>query len=117
MAKTLKLRWWNDCDFGQIYYAGGYKNIFYYETEIGKPSYEVDQDSNENGNGVEVVLSQVRKKVYQFEVYVPEYMVDALVDMSLHDNIQLSTTDGLFMSMIRNVEVIPQSEEISNDCI
>src|SRR3972149_5932454 len=117
MAKILKLEWWNECDLGDIYYAGGYKNIFYYETEIGKPSYIVEQESQENGDGVDVILSQVRKEIYQFEVYVPEYVVDSLVDMALHDHIQISTTDGLYASVIRNVEVIPVYEEISNECM
>lgn len=117
MAKTLKLEWWNDCDLGDIYYAGGYKNVFYYETEIGKPSYEVEQQTQENGEAVDVILSQARKKIYQFEVFVPEYIVDALVDMALHDNIRLSTTDGLYASTIRNVEVSPEWESLTNECM
>lgn len=117
MANYLKLEWWNECDLGDIYYAGGYVNKFYYETEVGKPEYVVEQDTQENGEGEDVVLSQVRKKIYQIEMYVPEYVVDSLVDMALHDNIRLTYTNGLYSSVIRNVEVGVVWEEDSNDCM
>lgn len=117
MANYLKFEYWNTCDLGNIYYAGGYRNVFYYETEIGKPDYVVQQDTEENGDGVDVITSQVRKKIYQVEIVAPEYVVDALVDMALHDNIVLTYTNGLYSSAIRNVEVIPTWEEITNDCM
>lgn len=113
----LKLEWWNSCDLGEIYYTGGYRNRAYFETEVGKPDYQLEQETEPNGEGVDVILSQVRKKIYQFEVYVPEYMVDALVDMALHDNIRITYTNGLYSSAIRNVQVIPNWEEMSSDCM
>lgn len=117
MANYIKLEWWNECDLGNIYYSGGFKNKVYFETEIGKPDYVIEQETKNNQQGVDIILSSVRKKIYQFEVYVPEYMVDALVDMALHDNIHITYTNGLYSSAVRNVQVIPNWEDISNDCM
>lgn len=117
MANYIKLEWWNSCDLGGIYYQGGFKNRLYFNTNVGKPDYEYEVEEEYNGDGVLISTFKRLVKIYKFQVFVPEYVADALQLMQLHDNIELTFLDGTYSSSIRNIKCDVSFEDITNDCM
>lgn len=117
MARYIKLEWTNSCDLGNVYYQDGFVNKMFIDAEIGAPEYEEVIDSEENGEGVEIVIYQKQQKKYKFEFLAPEYVADAIKFMAMHDSINLTTTDGLISTQIRNVEVNVSWEDSTNQCM
>lgn len=115
---TIKLQWSNTCDLGSIYYNGsGFQNIVYFETEIGEPEYEYEVEEDYNSAGVLISTFQRLNKIYKFKVVVPEYVVDALMAMELHDTITLTILNTGYTSNITNVKVDANWEDITNECM
>lgn len=117
MANYIKLEWWNSCDLAGIYYQGGFKNKLYFDANVGKPDYEYEVEEEYNGDGVLISTFKRLVKVYKFQVFVPEYVADALQLMQLHDTIQLTFLDGSYSSSIRNIKTDISFEDMSNDCM
>lgn len=117
MATYIKLEWWNSCDLGRIYYQGGFKNKLFLDASIGRPDYAYEAEEQQDGDGAAVKNYEKLEKLYKIETYQPEYVVDALQAMQLHDNIRISLTDGSYSSTIRNVKVNATWEDISNQCM
>lgn len=117
MATYIKLEWKNTCDLGNIYYQSNYWNKIYLDASIGRPDYLYEIEEESNDDAVKIANYQKLEKAYKIEVYVPEYVVDALQAMQLHDTIRLSLTDGSYSSSIRNVKVNASWEDISNHCL
>ena len=99
-----KFSYWSTCDIGSIFYrtteAGDaqYKNIMYLETGIGTPSYEYEEEGEEDAEKVFYADFQKLEKVYNIEGVFPEFMVDALALMPLHLNrigtVEVQTYEG-----------------------
>lgn len=117
MANYIKLEWSNSCDLGGIYYQSGFSNKLYFDTNIGNPSYEEEIEEQYNGDGVLIATFQRLVKNYNFQVYAPEYIIDALKLMQLHDTITITFLDGTYSGEIRNVKVDVSFEDISNQCM
>ncbi len=117
MANYIKLEWSNTCNLGRIYYAGDFKNRLFFEADIGKPEYEEEIEEEKNSDGVPIATFQSLNKIYKFQVYVPEYVADALMAMALHDTITLTAINAQYTASIRNVKVDVDFEDMSNDCM
>lgn len=117
MANYIKLEWWNSCNLGNILYTTGFKNKLFLDTEIGEPEYLNVEDGHDDGNGVFVKEFESLVKNYKFKVVVPEDIVDALQAMRLHDNINITFTNGLYSSSVRNVKVNTTWMEDENQCL
>ncbi len=117
MANYIKLEWNNSCDLGGIYYGGGFVNRYFFDANIGKPDYEYEIEEEFNGDGVLIATFQRLVKTYKFQVFVPEYVADALELMQLHDTITLTFLDGTYSSAIRNIKADISWEDMSNDCM
>lgn len=63
------------------------------QTELGKPEYSFEEESTKR-LGYSFIESQVSKKVYKFNVILPEYQCDALRLIRLCSNKKLSTFDS-----------------------
>lgn len=113
----IKLTWGNSCNLGKIYYESGFVNKLYIDAPIGKPDYEYEVEEEYNSDGVLVSTYKRLVKIYKFEMFAPEYVADALQAMQLHDNINITLTDGTYSSAIRNVKVDVSWEGISNECL
>jgi len=71
-----------------ISYQNNYKNIFYIDSELGKPEYESEEDAEER-DGYKFSYYKVSFKKYRFTFLAPEYITDAIRFIWLHDNIDL----------------------------
>jgi hypothetical protein len=90
----IKISWRNSCDFAGFLYKYGYQNEVYFDTDLGVPEYQRDEEGVENGDGEFIPTFQKLKKIYQLETgKVPEFFLDALQLMPLHDEVYITTKE------------------------
>jgi len=95
MNKVLKIEYWNTCDIGNVYYQGGHHFWFFLDADVGEPFHEITEDGQENGDGDFVPTFRRHLKKYQIKTgLLPEYLIDALYFMRLHDNIEITLKSG-----------------------
>ena len=92
-AGLVKVEWWHDGDFcypsGRVRYNYPYKGRVYLKTDIGKPEYTFEQVVSER-NGKNFKLKQISAKQYKFAILAPEYLLDALRQVPLHDFVEIT---------------------------
>lgn len=89
----IKLEWRNSCDIGDKLYQTGYTNVLYFDTIIGIPKTTHQTEGIENGDGAITTTFQRRTKAYEMTVLIPEYVLDALQDVRLHDTIKITSIE------------------------
>ena len=93
----LKLEWWDIDDFvmdaGTIVYkyAGGtqFKNVLYLCSDIAKPEYTFD-DEVEERDGYTFPTKQISKKVYHFNFFASEYLLDVMRFVRMADYVRIT---------------------------
>lgn len=88
----LKIEWWDVEDFvmdaGTIVYkyANGtqFRNILYLQTDIAKPEYEFEEESEER-DGYTFPIKQISKKTFHFSFLASEYLLDVMRFIRLSD--------------------------------
>ena len=109
----LCISWWNDHDLGDILYQTGFKNKIYLDVEVEKPEYNTTIESDLNGDNVEIAKFRKWEKVYKFEAWMQEDLVDAFSLMQIHDNIEVTLQSGDVIQVARHgLKVDPSWEEI-----
>ena len=83
----LVLEYSNEKDFAGIIYQTGFTNRLYLDVDIGIPEYETVEESELDGENNEKPTFQKVQKKYKIEFVCPEYILDALYLVRLHDNI------------------------------
>ena len=95
MNKYLKFEYWNTCDLGNIYYQGGQHFIFYLDADVGEPIHEEVEEGQENGDGDFIATYRRQMKRYRIRTgLIPDYLIDAIQRMKLHDHIELTFKSG-----------------------
>jgi len=108
MNKYLRFEYWNECDLGYIYYQGGQHFIFYIDGDITEPFHEEVEDGQENGDGTFIPTYRKGLKRYRIRTtLVPDYLIDAMQRMKLHDHIELTFKSGE-IEQIYNVDIEPE---------
>lgn len=108
MNKYLKFEYWNTCDLGNIYYQGGQHFIFYLDADVGEPIHEEVEEGQENGDGDFIATYRRQMKRYRIRTgLIPDYLIDAIQRMKLHDTIELTFKSGE-VEQIYNIDVEPE---------
>ena len=108
MNKYLKFECWNTCDLGNIHYQDGQHFIFYLDADVGEPIHEEVEEGQENGDGDFIPTYRRQMKRYRIRTgLIPDYLIDAIQRMKLHDNIELTFKSGE-VEQIYNVDVEPE---------
>jgi hypothetical protein len=108
MNKYLKFEYWNTCDLGNIYYQGGQHFWFYLDGDVLEPFHEDTEDGQEDGEGDFIPTYRRQMKRYRIKTsLVPDYLIDAIQRMKLHDNIELTFKTGE-VEQIYNLDVEPE---------
>ena len=108
MNKYLKFEYWNTCDLGNIYYQGGQHFIFYLDADVGEPIHEEVEEGQENGDGDFIPTYRRQMKRYRIRTgLIPDYLIDAIQRMKLHDTIELTFKSGE-VEQIYNVDCEPE---------
>lgn len=86
--------WWNSCDMTDVIYTGTngctYKNRLYLpEAVLTRPNNPIKEEGEEDGNqNFNPTFQKWQKIISLFAYKVPEYILDALTAVRIHDNIQ-----------------------------
>lgn len=95
--KTI-LAYYNTYDLGGIDYTNGehaqYKNTFIFDATLAKPEYLLEEEATEDGEGNQLVTFQRSVKLFKMWFYAPEYIVDAVALIGLHDFVTIWTHYG-----------------------
>lgn len=91
VSEYVKIVWYNRNDIfehesGYIDYNDGYQNFIYLASDIGKPEYPFEEEVFER-DGHTFPEKQWSEKVYKFDFIAPEYMLDAMRIIRMHDYI------------------------------
>jgi hypothetical protein len=94
----LILDWYNTCDIGDVVYQAigdycQYKNKLYLPISVlTRPDYPIKDEGEQDGNQTfNPTFQKFQKVLSLFAVKVPEYIVDSLSAMFLHDTITYTT--------------------------
>ena len=89
-----KIEYWDTCNVSDILYktvalgSFQYKNIIYLDIDIGKPSYEYEEEGTVDGEGTFVPDFLKVQKNYLLQGVFPEFFTDALSILPLHLSIE-----------------------------
>lgn len=102
LSRYIRLEYWSsdnqEYNGGEIDYSNGYRNVLYICSELGKPDYEFEEES-EARDGYPYIEKQVGKKIFRFECKAPEYLVDALRIVWLSDYVRMTANGQLYEVM------------------
>lgn len=111
----LKLEWNNSCDIDPVLYQTGYSNTVYLDTYTEPIPPELNEEGEADGAGEFIPTLQRIVHKHKIEVFGPDYLLDALAFMQIHDNINI--TDSTDTSKIERVKVAPDyGENYAGSC-
>lgn len=124
----VMMEWFNNCDLSDVIYQTidslSYKNRMYINGPISKPEYPFKEDGVEDGNSdFNVTFQKWEKKEILTVPKCPDFIVDSLTTMKLHDFIevtkplrkkQLSVLPAYEIKSIE-FEVIPIMNDFANN--
>jgi hypothetical protein len=98
-AQYLKLLYWDQDNFihsdGHIDYSIPYKNYVYLPTEVGKPEYPFEEVAQKRDGHV-FIEKQISEKKYKFTFIAPEFLLDALRIVRMHDHIEIQSKGQIY---------------------
>ena len=106
----LRIDFRNSCDIDNILYQAGFLNTIYLESDVGKPEYSLQEEGDNNGENDFIESFQKWEKFYRIEVKVPEYMVDTLTMLPLHDYIYIWLQNGA-NGLVKDIDISPPAWE------
>lgn len=129
----LLFEWWNSCDIKDTVYIPitdpdptvpvcAYKNRLYLsEAVVTKPDYPFKEEGEEDGNQTfNATFQKLDKNILLIVPRVPEYIIDALNGVRLHDTIQFTNPLRLKQEFVDDpidvISVEADTAYIVNDC-
>lgn len=93
-SSYLKIEWWDAEDFimdtgAIVYTAPTYHNKLYIPTDIAKPEYEFEEESEER-DGYTFPIKQISKKTFHFSFLASEYLLDVMRFIRLSDYVVIT---------------------------
>lgn len=92
-SNHLKIEWWDlsnmETPDGEIDYTNQYRNFVLLPTELGKPEYPFEEEVDKR-DGYTFVEKQVSEKTYKFTFVAPEFLLDAMRLIRMHDCITIT---------------------------
>jgi hypothetical protein len=115
VSEFLKLQWWNDSDIAPLMYQTGLQVFCYLDTYAEAIPPELTEEGDSNGEGEFVPTLQRIVHKHKIETFAPDYLLDALTSMQVHDNVVVSdTTDS---SAVERVKVTADyGENFAGSC-
>lgn len=109
----IKIEYWNTYDILDVHYEGGYRNRFWLDVDVKKPSYVIDREAYENSVGEAMNVHLKWAKQYTFDIYCLEPLADALSTITLHDNVWVTLGNG-YSAKVKDFMCDVQWTEIDN---
>ena len=99
VSNFLKIEYWDSSNFivnnGQIDYTFPYRNFLYLDTQLAKPDYPIEETLEKRG-GFDFIEIQISSKLFKFQFLAPEYLLDAMRIIRLHDHIRITNLGDLY---------------------
>ena len=112
-SRYLKLEWWNSCDLAVILYQTGFRNVLYLDTTISKEQPTIEEEGEEDGHGdFHADFQKLVDNLY-FEDVVPYNVAESLTVATMHNNIVLTTPNGVYSGVIKNAKTTTAQQENS----
>ena len=103
----LKIKYRNSCDLaGSLFTATkpSFSYVIYLNVDVGKSIYEYTEEGRDDGEKNFIPDFKKLAKVYEFTTLVPEYILDCLYSIMLHDTIVITLKNDE-TSRVRNFKV------------
>lgn len=101
--KYLKFTYWNSCDLGRVIFSNGFQFWFYLDALVTEPEELIFEDVEKDGNEKDIkTFIRTVKRYTIVTPLIPEYMVDAINSMKLHDNIEIKFTNGESLTVTKD---------------
>lgn len=109
LDNCLEIEYWNKTgDFslknGLITFQDDFRFKLYFKSELGKPEYNFEEEATKR-LGYSFIESQVSKKVYRFNIIIPEYLCDAMRLIRLCSNKTLTSKGETYDMLSFDMEV------------
>jgi len=96
-TRCLTLEWSdvNSFEIGdrEILYTESWRNRLLLPTMLGKPDYPFEEEVTKR-DGYSFIEKQISEKKYRFSFLAPEYLVDAMRLIRMHDYVTIVDTEG-----------------------
>ena len=102
------------CDICNIFYSGGFKQRFWLEGDLFDPEYIFIQEGTEDGDSNFILNYGKTQKKYRFRFLMPEFFMDGVSLMHMHNNVSVVLPDGR-TEKILSVEM-SQPDWAQNSC-
>jgi hypothetical protein len=93
----LQIKYRNSCDLaGSVFQKPevDFYYVLYLDSDVGTPTFETIDEGREDGEKNFISDFKKSTKRYQFNTVVPEYQLDALMSIMLHDTVQVKLKNG-----------------------
>lgn len=109
-----KIEYWDKYNVADMFYRTyqftnkQYKNVMYLDLAVGRPQWDYEIEGDRDGDGQLVPETLTREKEYLLQGVFPEYFIDALSMIPLHQSVNsqiLITTEYGYTSTINRVEL------------
>ena len=84
MNTNIKIEYWNDCNL-EIYYGNGFKQNLYLNTDLVEPEYIMEEEGMDDGDREFNRIFGKIKKTFKCEFVAPEFLLQALTFMQIHN--------------------------------
>lgn len=96
LSQFVKLEFWNGCDLQPIMYNGiDWKQLIYLDTFIHTGEPEIEEDGERDGEDKLIPTFQKMTIKYKFTALVPDFLKIAITSMQIHDEVYLTTGNGV----------------------
>lgn len=113
--KFLRITWDNECgDLGPILFQTGWRDLVYLDTHIEKEEPSIYEEGTEDA--YKDFVPTLRKYVdnLALEANVAFFLVEALVIMSMANNVVVITQGSVYSGQIRNIKTAVQQQPNGN---
>lgn len=111
----IKLEWYNTCDIDPLLYQTGFKALMYVDTYTEAIPPEVHEEGENSSEGEFIPTLQRIVHKHKIELFAPDYLLDALTSMQVHDTIYI--TDYTDAVQAQRIKVSPEySENYAGNC-
>jgi hypothetical protein len=90
----IKIEYWNSYDILDCHYEGDYKNRFWLDVDVQKPTYLISREQVEDSLGDAHNTWLKWEKQYTFDFFCLEHMADFLSMITMHDNVWVEFENG-----------------------
>lgn len=88
------LEYHNSCNYSDVLYQNGFKQRYFIDASLCKPTYEIEEEGYKDGEGNFISTFKRQWKIFNLELLCTEQQSDCLFTVPLHDFIAIYLQNG-----------------------